>query len=121
MKRLILLAGALAGLFGFSSGANAHTLLDHAAPAAGSTVQGSPPSIKLRFTRPLEPAFSTIKVLDRTGKPVDNADKVVDGADRTILRVSLPRLSPGTYRVVWRVLSVDTHVTEGEFTFDVVQ
>jgi methionine-rich copper-binding protein CopC len=23
-------------------------------------------------------------------------------------------------RVVWRVLSVDTHVTEGDFTFDVV-
>ena len=68
----------------------------------------------------LEPAFSTIKVLDQTGKPVDNGDKAVDASDRTLLRVSLPQLPPGTYRVVWRALSVDTHVTEGAFTFDVV-
>ncbi len=36
-----------------------------------------------------------------------------------LLRVSLPNLAPGTYRVMWRVLSVDTHVSEGDFTFDV--
>jgi methionine-rich copper-binding protein CopC len=119
MKELILVAGALAALLSFTSGANAHALLDRAAPAAGSTVQGSPPSIKLWFTQPLEPAFSTVRVLDRTGKRVDNGDKGVGGADRTILRISLPRLPPGTYRVVWRVVSADAHVTEGDFTFDV--
>lgn len=119
MKALVLVAGVLAWLLGSMAGANAHALLDRAAPAAGSTVQGSPPSIKLWFTQPLEPAFSTVRVLDPTGKPVDNKDKAVDGADRTILRISLPRLPPGTYRVVWRVVSVDAHVTEGEFTFDV--
>ena len=37
-----------------------------------------------------------------------------------MLRVTLAPLAPGTYRVVWRVLSVDTHVTEGDFTFTVV-
>jgi len=36
-----------------------------------------------------------------------------------LLRVSLPVLPPGAYRVTWRVLSVDAHVTEGDFTFDV--
>jgi methionine-rich copper-binding protein CopC len=120
MKARVLVASGLAWLLGFMAGANAHALLERAAPAAGSTVQGSPPSIKLWFTQPLEPAFSTIRVLDPTGKPVDNGDKGVDAADRTILRISLPRLPPGTYRVVWRVVSVDAHVTEGDFTFDVV-
>ena len=28
-------------------------------------------------------------------------------------------LPTGRYRVVWRVISVDTHVAEGDFTFDV--
>ena len=37
----------------------------------------------------------------------------------TLLRVSLPPLHPGMYRVVWRVLSVDSHVTEGQFAFRV--
>ena len=35
------------------------------------------------------------------------------------MRVSLKSLSPGTYRVRWHVLSVDTHKTEGSFTFTV--
>jgi methionine-rich copper-binding protein CopC len=38
-----------------------------------------------------------------------------------VLRVSLPPLEPGRYRVTWRVLSVDTHVTEGDFTFEVAR
>jgi methionine-rich copper-binding protein CopC len=97
----------------------AHAFLDRAAPAVGSTVHGSPSSVKLWFTEPLEAAFTTIKVLDQTGKQVDNGDKAVDASDRTVLSISLPQLPPGTYRVVWRALSIDTHVTEGAFTFDV--
>jgi methionine-rich copper-binding protein CopC len=36
-----------------------------------------------------------------------------------MLQVLLKPIEPGTYRVKWRVLSVDTHVTEGDFTFRV--
>jgi methionine-rich copper-binding protein CopC len=31
----------------------------------------------------------------------------------------VPALPPGTYRVVWRVLSIDSHGTTGDFTFEV--
>ncbi|HEY8623570.1 MAG TPA: copper resistance CopC family protein, partial [Casimicrobiaceae bacterium] len=79
-----------------------------------------PAQIKLWFTQELEPAFSTVRVLDRSGGRVDMGDARVDRADATLLQVPLPRLAPGTYRVAWRVLSVDTHVIEGDFTFDVV-
>jgi methionine-rich copper-binding protein CopC len=57
-------------------------------------------------------------VFDANGKRVDRGDSRVD-ADATSLRVSLPSLISGRYRVNWRVLSIDTHVTKGEFTFDV--
>jgi hypothetical protein len=117
--RAVWVIGGTAALLLLRSVASAHAFLDHAAPAVGSTVHGSPSSIKLWFTQPLEPAFTTIKVLDQAGKQVDNGDKAVDAADDTLLRISLPQLPPGTYRVVWRALSVDTHVTEGAFTFDV--
>jgi methionine-rich copper-binding protein CopC len=60
-----------------------------------------------------------MQVLDRSGKRVDKGDPQVDRADAALLLVSVPQLTPGTYRVTWRVLSVDTHVTEGDFTFDV--
>ena len=86
----------------------------------GSAVRGSPAQVKLWFTQELEPAFSSVRVFDRDGRQVDKGDLRLDRADAALLQVSLPQLAPGTYRVAWRVLSVDTHVTEGDFTFDVV-
>jgi len=102
-----------------ATNAGAHAFLDHAAPAVGSTVHGSPSQVKLWFTQQLEPAFSSAQVLDKSGKRVDKADAKVDTNDSSALLVSLPQLAPGTYKVTWRVLSIDTHVTEGDFTFDV--
>jgi methionine-rich copper-binding protein CopC len=99
--------------------ASAHAFLDRAVPAVGSAVHLPPTEVRLWFTQKLEPAFSSVSVLDRNGSPVDRGDARVDAADATLLRVSLPALAPGAYRVKWRVLSVDSHVTEGDFTFDV--
>jgi methionine-rich copper-binding protein CopC len=119
MKRRALLVAALVSSALGAADSLAHAFLDHARPAVGSTVHGSPAQLKLWFTQQLEPAFSTVQVLDRSGKRVDKADAKVDASDATVLQLSLPPLAPGTYRVTWRVLSVDTHVTEGDFTFDV--
>lgn len=96
----------------------AHAFLDHAAPAVGSAVHAPPAELRLWFTEELESAFSTARVLDAHGKQVDRQDPSVDPHDRRLLRVSLPTLAPGTYRVAWRVRS-HTHVTAGDFTFDV--
>lgn len=113
-----LIAGLVA--LAFAPGALAHAFLDHAAPAVGSAVHGPPAEVKLWFTQELEPTFSTLRVFDASGKQVDRLDKRVDSGDRALMRVSLPQLGPGTYRVVWRVLSTDTHVTEGDYSFEVV-
>jgi methionine-rich copper-binding protein CopC len=99
--------------------AHAHAFLDHAAPAVGSVVHAAPPEVRLWFTQRLEPAFSTIQVVDPDGKRIDKADAHVEGADQAVLVVSVPQLASGAYHVTWRVLSVDTHVTEGDFTFNV--
>ena len=107
---LILAAGIIA--------ADAHVLLDHADPRVGNTVK-SPHAVSLWFTQNLESGFSTIEVLDANGTPVQTGKAVVDGSDRKLLRVQLKTLPAGTYRVNWRVLSVDTHTTEGNFTFQV--
>jgi hypothetical protein len=97
----------------------AHSFLDRANPRAGSTVKVAPAQVRLWFTEALEPAFSGAQVLNDAGQRVDKADSQVDPSDRRLLRVSLPPLPPGTYKVIWRVLSVDSHVTEGDFTFRV--
>jgi hypothetical protein len=97
----------------------AHAFLERADPRVGSTVRTSPNQVRLWFTEQLEPAFSSVQVVNEGGQRVDKGDSQVDPASPKQLRISLTSLSPGTYKVIWRVLSVDTHVTEGNFTFRV--
>lgn len=104
-----------------SPAALAHAYLDRASPEAASTVRGSPEEVRLWFSHALEPAFSTVQVLDKSGKQVDRKDGRVDAAEAKLLKVTLERLPPGAYRVVWRVLSADGHVTQGEFGFEVAR
>lgn len=118
MTRFLLALVAAVAWFA-SAPAAAHAFLDHALPGVGSTLHESPRSVRLSFTEQLEPAFSRVRVVDASGKAVDAGDSRVDASDPSVLAVSLPALAPGTYRVQWRVVSVDTHVTEGDFTFEI--
>ena len=97
----------------------AHAFLDHAEPKVGSTITHSPVEIKVWFTQNLEPAFSTLEVQDAQGKQVDKKDAHLDDKDKSLFVVSLPQLPPGTYTVIWHVVSVDTHKTQGRFEFTV--
>jgi methionine-rich copper-binding protein CopC len=96
-----------------------HALLRGAVPSVGGTVPAAPPAVVITFSEGVEPAFSTIVVTDAAGTRVDKGDVHLDGGERTRLAVGLPALPPGTYAVTWHALSVDTHRTEGRFTFEV--
>ena len=104
-----------------SSMAYGHAMLERAEPAVGSTIEEAPTMVRLHFSERLEPAFSALRVEDAAGKTVDRGDTRVDPDDSVVLEVSLPDLPHGKYRVIWRAVSVDTHVTEGDFTFTVGQ
>lgn len=97
----------------------AHAQLDRASPAAGSTVVQAPKEVSIWFTEALEPKFSTIEVRDAGGAAVHTGTAKLAEDNAAQLRVPLKPLPPGTYRVIWRVLSVDTHRTQGDFTFRV--
>ncbi|HEY2190451.1 MAG TPA: copper resistance CopC family protein [Caldimonas sp.] len=97
----------------------AHAFLDHAQPPVGSVVHEAPARVEVWFSEDLEPAFSTLKVLNAADQQVDRMDKSVPGSDRSRMSVSLKALPPGKYRVRWRAVSVDTHVTQGDFTFEI--
>lgn len=108
---------ALLALGAAPGGAGAHAVLDRAEPRVDSAFTSSPAQVRLWFTGALEPAYSRVRVVDEAGQRVDRGDGRVDPSHRGLLRVSLPPLSPGRYRVIWRILSVDSHVTEGDFEF----
>src|SRR4029450_6931206 len=117
MKRLIFFLILVVG----SARLEAHAFLKDADPGGGSTIQTSPGQVRIRFTENIEPAVSSIQVFDASGKEVDKRDLHLDRFDHAVLHISLLPLAAGTYKVVWRVVSVDTHVTNGNFTFRVVR
>lgn len=119
MRHVAFVAITVAVLSVGVTAAFAHAHLKRSEPVAGSTIHGSPSVVKLWFTEALEPAYSTMRVMADRGEQVDKGDVSVDVNDHKILKVSLPSLPPGSYTVLWHAVSVDTHTTEGKFTFKV--
>ena len=99
--------------------ASAHAFLDHASPAAGSQFATPPPSVDLSYSEPVEPAFSTVQVTDADGTPQEVGKPTVRDGGRLLSIVALKPLPPGVYTVEWHVTSVDTHKTQGHFTFTI--
>jgi copper resistance protein C len=109
----LLCAGVVVGT-GVALG---HSGLQRAEPPVESTLKRPPTEVKLYFSERLEPAYSTVHVEDGKGARVDRDDSHVDRSNPLLMRVTLTPLEPGTYTVVWRVLSVDSHITQGRFKF----
>jgi copper resistance protein C len=115
MRTLTFVISALLTIM-VGTAAEAHAFLDHAEPRVGSTVPTAPREVILTYTQNLEPAFSSVEVSDSSGARVDQGKATISGG---VMRVGLKQLPPGTYKVRWQVLSVDTHTTEGSFSFHV--
>jgi len=116
MRSLII---ALSATIALTAPASAHAFLDHAEPPVGSTMQEPPRQLSLWFTEDLEPAFSGVTVTDAKGHAVTAGKAQVDPHNRRLMHVPLKALGPGSYRVNWHVLSVDTHRTQGNYSLTV--
>jgi len=102
-----------------ASAAYAHAQLEKATPAVGGTVT-SPNEIRLKFTEGVEPRFSGIALAGEGGAAVPLGAPGVDPADNSVLIAKVAKtLPPGVYTVTWHAVSVDTHKTQGSFSFTV--
>jgi copper resistance protein C len=97
-----------------STTAFAHAFLQHAEPGAGARLNEPPSHVALIFSEELEPVFSGIAVTDSSGSNVEAGAVVIRGHSMV---APLRSLTPGSYRVVWHAVSVDTHRTEGAYSF----
>jgi copper resistance protein C len=119
LRRLALRFAAIAAIGMAPVAALAHAFLNQAAPPVGGTLPASPKEIRLTFSEGIEPRFSGIDLATGDGRKVATGAAVVDPANDKQLVLALPPLAPGRYRVRWHVVSVDTHRTEGEYSFAV--
>lgn len=111
-------AGLLVAAFG-GMPAFAHAFLQKSDPPVGSTVSTAPKTLLLSFTEDLEVPFCTVTVTDGMGMN-DAAGKpqAVPGHPNE-MQVPLKITMPGKIFVSWHALSVDTHKTQGDFSFTV--
>jgi copper resistance protein C len=115
----LFLAAAFATSFA-APPAFAHAFLDHAVPGVGLTVNGPVREIRLYYTQGVVTAFSHVHVASAAGAAIPTGKLVNDPSDQQTVIVRLGRaLGPGAYSLSWQVTSVDTHVTQGTFTFTV--
>jgi methionine-rich copper-binding protein CopC len=120
-KRLLPLVVAALSLIAAAVRVEAHAFLIRAEPRVGSKVTKVPTEVRVWFSETVQAGVSGIHVFDVSGKQVDKKDTHSDRSNRAVLCVSLiPALTPGSYKVIWRVTAADTHVTSGDFHFQIV-
>ncbi len=117
MHKLITATAVVALLF--TARAHAHAHLDRASPAVGSDGRHCAENGDAVVHRIAGACLFHDRSAQRARRCVQAGKATVDPANHTELRVALKPLPPGTYKVIWRVLSVDTHRTQGDFTFSV--
>jgi copper transport protein len=104
-------------------GAAAHARPVAASPAAGSALAKAPPELRIAYSEPVDAAFSRAELLTSDGRTVPTAPATTDPSDEKtlVVRVLDPAaVTPGTYVLVWRVLSAaDGHATSGTLPFSV--
>jgi methionine-rich copper-binding protein CopC len=120
-KRLVPLVVAALSIIAAAVRVEAHAFLIRAEPRVGSKVNKVPTEVRVWFSETVQAGVSNIQVFDVSGKQVDKKDTHSDRANRAVLCVSLiSALTPGSYKVIWRVTSADTHATSGDFQFQIV-
>jgi methionine-rich copper-binding protein CopC len=98
--------------------AYAHSFPASESPAAGQTIIGTLPQVAITYDAPIEKLFASLEVDNAAGANQASGPAQV-GADGVTLSVPVNKLAPGDYTVKWRVVCVDTHHTEGSYSFSV--
>ena len=107
------------GLILSATTAFAHAQLDHAEPGVGAEV-AAPTKLLLTFSEGVEPRFSSVTLSSASGEAEPLGPLSVDPANSALVVVKVAKpLPPGVYTVKWKATSVDTHKTQGSYSFTV--
>ena len=119
LKKTLTTVTLLGSLFAASS-VYAHAHLKSHSPAADSTVS-APAELRLVFSEGVEATFTKV-TLSKDGNNVPVKSLATEGSDKKTLVVTPQApLTAGAYKVEWHAVSVDTHKSEGAYSFKVGQ
>lgn len=116
-KKVLTTLALLASLSAANS-AFAHAHLKSELPAADSTVS-APKELRLVFSEGVEAQFTQVKVSNGAAAVEINSIATAPGDQKTLIVTPKQPLTAGTYKVEWHAVSVDTHKSEGAYSFTV--
>lgn len=121
MKRTWLIAfiAICCSIFLPAGPASAHAGLEGSEPKPSSWIASSPSEVVLHFDESVSVTFARIKIIDQNGNDVLEVRPVRDANDHSTVRAKIDALGDGTWVVVWRVASADSHPVQGSFAFSI--
>jgi copper transport protein len=99
--------------------ASAHAILLTSEPAPSAVLDQSPTEIALFFNEFVDTVFGKVRILDSSGNVIQTVKPVRDSSNKSVVRAPISPLEPGTYVVIWRVASADSHPVQGSFAFQI--
>jgi copper transport protein len=112
-----LVAGAVLLALVLPASAQAHAFLESSTPASGTSLAKAPHFVTLHFTEPVSASLAHVTLLDGQGA-ARRGTRVSEGSTPSELRIALPRLRTGAYRIAYSTVSQDDlHVTRGAIVF----
>lgn len=107
---LFLITGAATSLW-------AHAILMESTPQLNSTVKGPDVDINLRFNVRIDGGRSRVLLVSPDGKV--STLKLAGQATPDTLQAQATGLQPGAYKLQWKVLASDGHMSSGNIPFTV--
>src|SRR5260370_29289694 len=116
--KMCISAAAIAIAMSNAIVASAHSFPESETPSAGETVASPPSEVTINFDAPIEKLFAKLEVTGADGKnEAAGAPQISDDGRHPTVKVA--SLKPGDYAVKWAVVGIDTHHTEGSYTFSI--
>ena len=119
IKKSLTTVALLASLLG-ASAAFAHAHLESATPAKDSSVT-APKELRLTFSEGVEATFTKVSLSKDGTEVAIKGLETPDKDKKTLVVTPAAPLAAGTYKVEWHAVSVDTHKSEGTYSFKVGQ
>lgn len=104
-----------------STAADAHAVLLASSPKDNSVLTTAPKTVMLRFDARIEKSVTQVKLTDSKGHRVKlPSGRGYKAGSPERLIIPMPPLKPGRYRLEYRILAADGHLTPGLVRFTIL-
>jgi copper transport protein len=119
VARLLAVVVALLAVVAPAAPAYAHAALLESTPADGVLLPAAPLEVVLRYSESVGTALGAVRIVAPDGSRADTGQVSTQAGGKEVVAPLRGDLPQGTYLLLWRVVSEDSHPVSGASTFSV--